>query len=72
MWTDSRKARWTLLALWAGLAVVLAAAEGIGGVGAQNIDVARAEASAGPCVSDVDEVTRMARLAPADTDSAAE
>ena len=71
MWAESRKARWSLLALWAGLAVVLVAAEGMVGAGAQDLDVARAEASRGPCVSEVDEVTRMAGLTPADTESAA-
>ena len=71
MWAESRKARWSLLALWAGLAVVLVAAEGLVGVGAQDLDAVKAEASQGPCVSEVDEVTRMARLGPADTESAA-
>jgi hypothetical protein len=52
--------------------VVLVAAEGLVGAGAQDLDPVKAEASQGPCVSEVDEVTRMARLGPADTESAAD
>lgn len=69
MWTDSRKARWSLLALWAGLAVILAAADGWVGVSARNLDVATVEASPAPCAPDVAEVTRMARLASPEPES---
>lgn len=64
MWADSRKARWSLLAMWAGLAVALVAAEGLNGVGAEELDAARTDATTTPCVSEVDAVTRMARLGP--------
>jgi hypothetical protein len=70
MWADSRKARWSLLAMWAGLAVLLIAAEGLSGAGAEDLESARADATATPCVSEVDAVTRMARLGPPGAETA--
>jgi hypothetical protein len=55
--------------MWAGLAVVLIAAEGLNGAGPEHLESARADATTPPCVSEVDAVTRMARLGPSGTET---
>ncbi len=61
MWSQSRKARWSLLTLWAGLAVVLAVAAGINNTDANGLELIEARDQQSPCPVTADLV-QVARL----------
>lgn len=68
MWAASRKARWSLLSLWAGLAAVLALAAGLNGAGASGLDVHSADATQPACGAEVIATTRVARMQAEETE----
>jgi len=68
MWAASRKARWSLLSLWAGLAAVLTLAAGFNGAGASGLDAQRADAAQPACSAETIVATRVARVTAEETE----
>ncbi len=68
MWAASRKARWSLLSLWAGLAAVLALAAGLSGAGAASVDTQGADAAQPVCSAETMTATCVARVTAEDTE----
>jgi len=62
MWSQSRKARWSLLTLWAGLAVVLAVAAGISNTAANGLDLIEARDQRSPCSVAAADLVQVASL----------
>jgi hypothetical protein len=62
MWNQSRKARWSLLTLWAGLAVVLAAAASISNTGAEGFELIEARDQQPPCSVASADLVQVASL----------
>jgi len=62
MWSQSRKARWSLLTLWAGLAVVLAVAAGISNTAANGLDLIEARDQQSPCSVAAADLVQVASL----------
>ena len=68
MWAASRKARWSLLSLWTGLAAVLALAAGLSGAGAASLDAQRADVAQPACSAETIVATRVARVTAEETE----
>jgi hypothetical protein len=62
MWSQSRKARWSLLTLWAGLAVVLAVAAGINNTAANGLELIEARDQQSPCSVAAADLVQVASL----------